>query len=433
MDGGFISTRRVKELEPGSRVRVRGWVYRHRDLGRKVFVVMRDADGILQLVADERYTPREYVEEARRATIESSIVAEGVTSRDPRAPGGVEVKLEKFEIVGLAEDFPIKGGEGIDYLLDIRHLWIRSRKMTAMWRIRQSAFKAFREYFESKGFWEVSPPMLTQAAVEGGATLFKVDFFGKPAYLTQSSQFYLEAMIFSLERVWTLAPSFRAERSRTRRHLYEYWHLEAEEAWAHMEDEMRLVEELVAYTTRRILEERLEELSILKRSTEALEPALETPYPRIRYEEAIRRLQGRGVRIEYGDDLGADEERILTQDFDKPFFITHFPVELKSFYMKPDPQNPREALAFDLLAPEGVGEIVGGSERQDDYEALYKQIESRGYDPRDYQWYLDLRRYGSVPHSGFGLGVERYLMWVTGVDHVRDTIPFPRFRDRIYP
>ncbi|NOZ30743.1 MAG: asparagine--tRNA ligase [Crenarchaeota archaeon] len=423
----------VKELEPGSRVKVRGWVYRHRDLGRKVFIVLRDADGILQLVADEAYTPQKYVEEARNASIESSIIAEGVTARDPRAPGGVELRLERLEIVGPSEDFPIKGGEGIDYLLDIRHLWIRSRKLTAMWRIRQTAFKAFREFFESRGFWEVSPPMLTQAAVEGGATLFKVDFFGKPAYLTQSSQFYLEALIFSLERVWTLAPSFRAERSRTRRHLYEYWHLEAEEAWVGMEGEMKLVEELVAYTTKRILEERLEELSLLKRKTELLEPALKTPYPRIRYEEAIRRLQGKGVKIEYGDDLGADEERLLTEDFDTPFFITHFPMELKSFYMKPDPQNPREALAFDLLAPEGVGEIVGGSERQDDYQALYKQIESRGYNPEDYQWYLDLRKYGSVPHSGFGLGVERFLMWITGVNHVRDTIPFPRFRDRIYP
>jgi len=433
MAAGYVSTRKVKELEPGSRVKVRGWVYRHRDLGRKVFIVLRDADGILQLVADEAYTPQKYVEEARNASIESSIIAEGVTARDPRAPGGVELRLERLEIVGPSVDFPIKGGEGIDYLLDIRHLWIRSRKLTAMWRIRQTAFKAFREFFESRGFWEVSPPMLTQAAVEGGATLFKVDFFGKPAYLTQSSQFYLEALIFSLERVWTLAPSFRAERSRTRRHLYEYWHLEAEEAWVGMEGEMKLVEELVAYTTKRILEERLEELSLLKRKTELLEPALKTPYPRIRYEDAIRRLQGKGVKIEYGDDLGADEERLLTEDFDTPFFITHFPMELKSFYMKPDPQNPREALAFDLLAPEGVGEIVGGSERQDDYQALYKQIESRGYDPEDYQWYLDLRKYGSVPHSGFGLGVERFLMWVTGVNHVRDTIPFPRFRDRIYP
>ncbi|MEB3806419.1 MAG: asparagine--tRNA ligase [Desulfurococcales archaeon] len=433
MADDYLSVKEVKGLEPGSRARVRGWVYRHRDLGRKVFVVLRDSTGILQLVADEEYTPAEYVGEARRATIESSILAEGVVARDPRAPGGVELRLSRFEIIGLAEDFPIKGGEGIDYLLDMRHLWIRSRKLTAVWRIRETVFKAFREFFEQRGFWEVSPPMLTQAAVEGGATLFKVDFFGRPAYLTQSSQFYLEALIFSLERVWTLAPSFRAERSRTRRHLYEYWHLEAEEAWAGMEDEMRLVEDLVAYVTRRVLEDRLEELSLLKRDAESLEPATKTPYPRIRYEDAISRLQAKGVDIVYGDDLGADEERLLTEDFDKPFFITHFPMELKSFYMKPDPENPREALAFDLLAPEGIGEIVGGSERQDDYQELYRQIESRGYDPRDYQWYLDLRRYGSVQHSGFGLGVERYVMWLAGLDHIRDSIPFPRFRDRIYP
>ena len=433
MSGGFLSTRDVKRLEPGSRARVRGWVYRHRDLGKRVFIVLRDSEGILQLVASRDYTPVESLEEARRATIESSIIAEGVVSRDPRAPGGVELRLEKLEIVGLADDFPIKGGEGIDYLLDVRHLWIRSRRLTAVWRIRETAFKAFREFFQARGFWEVSPPILTQAAVEGGATLFKVDFFGKPAYLSQSAQLYLEALIFSLERVWTLAPSFRAERSRTRRHLYEYWHLEAEEAWAHMEDEMRLVEELVAYTTKRILEERLEELSLLKRDTEKLEPATKTPYPRIRYSEAIEILRRKGWSLEYGDDLGADEERALTEEFEKPFFVTHFPMELKSFYMKPDPENPREALAFDLLAPEGVGEIVGGSERQDDYEALKRQIMERGLNPEDYKWYLDLRRYGTVPHSGFGLGVDRYIMWVAGLDHIRDALPFPRFRDRIYP
>jgi len=433
LNSGIVSTRTVKSLEPGSPARVRGWVYRHRDLGKKVFIVLRDSEGILQLVADPAFTPREYVEAAREATIESSIVAEGVVARDPRAPGGAELRLRKLEIVGLADDFPIKGGEGIDYLLDNRHLWIRSRKLTAVWRIRHTALKAFREFFEARGFWEVSPPMLTQAAVEGGATLFKVDFFGRPAYLTQSSQFYLEALIFSLEKVWTLAPSFRAERSRTRRHLYEYWHLEAEEAWAGMEEEMKLVEELVAYTTRRILEERLEELSLLKRNTEKLEASRKPGYPRIRYEEAIRRLREKGLSIEYGDDIGADEERLLTEDYDTPFFITHFPLELKSFYMKPDPQNPREALAFDLLAPEGIGEIVGGSERQEDYNALLRQIKDRGLNPEDYKWYLDLRRYGSVRHSGFGLGVDRYIMWVAGLDHIRDSIPFPRFRDRIYP
>ena len=433
MTTGYLSTRDIKKLAPGSKARVRGWVYRHRDLGKRVFVVVRDSEGILQLVASEEYTPRDSLEAARRATIESSIVAEGRVERDPRAPGGVELRVDKLNIVGLAEDFPIKGGESIDYLLDVRHLWLRSRKLTAIMKIRDTVFKAYREFFESRGFWEVSPPMLTQAAVEGGATLFRVDFFGKEAYLTQSAQLYLEVLIYSLERVWTLAPSFRAERSRTRRHLYEYWHLEAEEAWVDMEGEMRLVEDLVAYTTRKVLEERMEELELLKRDTSRLEESTKPSYPRIRYDEAIEMLRRKGVDVKYGDDLGADEERILTEYFDTPFFITHFPRELKSFYMKPDPNNPREALAFDLLAPEGVGEIVGGSQREDDYDNLLESIKSRGLDPRDYEWYLDLRRYGTVPHSGFGLGVERYIMWVAGLDHIRDSLPFPRFRDRIYP
>ena len=428
----YRTTREVKKLDPGASARVRGWVYRYRDLGRRVFIVLRDSEGILQLVASEE-SGSEVLEEARKASIESSIEAEGVVARDPRAPGGVELRLRNLRVIGRAEDFPIKGGESIDYLLDVRHLWLRSRRLTAVMRIRDTIFNAYRDFFRGRGFWEVSPPMLTQAAVEGGATLFRVDFFGKPAYLTQSAQLYLEVLIFSLERVWTLAPSFRAERSRTRRHLYEYWHLEAEEAWASMEDEMRLVEDLVAYTVKRVLDERLEELELLRRDPERLEASTKTPYPRIRYSEAIEMLRRRGVDIRYGEDLGADEERILTEYYETPFFITHFPFELKSFYMKPDPSNPREALAFDLLAPEGVGEIVGGSQREDDYDALLNTIRDRGLDPRDYEWYLDLRRYGSVPHSGFGLGVERQIMWIAGLDHIRDAIPFPRFRDRIYP
>ncbi|MCE4620057.1 MAG: asparagine--tRNA ligase [Desulfurococcales archaeon] len=429
---GYLYTREVLGLEPGQRARVRGWVYRYRDLGSKVFIVLRDPEGILQLVASEEHSPREVLEEAKRADIEASIEAEGVVARDPRAPGGVELRLDRLRVVGESHDFPIKGGEGIDYLLDNRHLWIRSRKLTLIWRIRHTALRAFREYFEKHGFWEVSPPILTQAAVEGGATLFKVDFFGDTAYLSQSAQLYLEALIYSLEKVWSLTPSFRAERSRTRRHLYEYWHLEAEEAWARMEDEMRTVEELVAYATKRILDERLEELEQLRQRPERLEPATKTPYPRLDYDEAIARLQRKGFDVAFGDDFGADEERALGEDYDTPFFITFFPLKIKAFYMKEDPERPDRARAFDLLVP-GVGEIVGGSEREDDYEKLVQHIKMHGLDPRDYEWYLDLRRYGSVPHSGFGLGVERYLMWITGVDHIRDTIPFPRFRDRLYP
>ncbi len=420
-------------MPEGALVRLRGWVYRWRDLGKRVFIVLRDSEGIIQLVASKKFSPPEVIEVARSAGIESSIVAEGLIHHDKRAPGGTEVHLKRLEIVGESRDFPIKGGEGIDYLLDNRHLWIRSRKLTAIWRLRHKIFEAFREYFNSIKYYEVSPPMLTQAAVEGGATLFKVDFFGKPAYLTQSAQFYLEALIFSLERVWTLAPSFRAERSRTRRHLYEYWHLEAEAAWSRMNDMMGVVEGLVAHTIRKVLDSATEELSIIGRNTEALEPSRKPGYPRITYDEALEILARNGVKIEYGDDLGADEERILTEEFETPFFVTHFPIEIKAFYMKTLESDPSKALAFDLLAPEGIGEIVGGSEREDDYEKLRSRIIERGYNVDDYQWYLDLRRYGSVPHSGFGLGVERLVMWIAGLDHIRDSIPFPRFRERIYP
>ncbi len=429
----LVKTKDALKLGEGARVRLRGWVYRKRDLGGKIFVVLRDSEGILQVVVDRSLAPAEAVADAEKADIEASVEAAGVVARDPRAPGGLELRAQYFKLYGESRDFPIKGGEGIDYLLDVRHLWIRSRRLTAVWRIRHTVLKALREYLEKNGWWEVSPPILTQSAVEGGATLFEVNFFGKKAYLSQSAQFYLEAMIFSLEKVWSLTTSFRAERSRTRRHLYEYWHLEVEQAWAGMEDLMKVGEEMVAYAVDAVLRERLEELSLLKRDTEKLEPARRPGYPRITYDEAIEILKRRGVPIEWGDDLGADEERVLTEEFDRPFFITHFPKHIKSFYMKIDRNRPEVVLGFDLLAPEGYGEIIGGGEREDDYERLYARIVEEGLNPADYQWYLDLRKYGSVQHAGFGLGVDRLVMWIAGLDHIRDSLPFPRFRDRIYP
>ncbi len=429
----LVKTRDALRLGEGARVRLRGWVYRKRDLSGKIFMVIRDSEGVLQVVVDRSLAPAETVAEAERADIEASVEAAGVLAKDPRAPGGLELRAQYFKLHGESRDFPIKGGEGIDYLLDVRHLWIRSRRLTAVWRIRDTVLKALREYLERNGWWEVSPPILTQSAVEGGATLFEVNFFGKMAYLSQSAQFYLEAMIFSLEKVWSLTTSFRAERSRTRRHLYEYWHLEVEQAWAGMEELMKVGEEMVAYAVDAVLRERLEELSLLKRDTEKLEPARKPGYPRITYDEAIEILKRKGVPIEWGDDLGADEERVLTEEFDRPFFITHFPKQIKSFYMKIDRSRPEVVLSFDLLAPEGYGEIIGGSEREDDYERLYARIVEEGLNPADYQWYLDLRRYGSVQHAGFGLGVDRLVMWIAGLDHIRDSLPFPRFRDRIYP
>ena len=417
----------------GKEVRLRGWVYRHRVVGNKIFVVLRDPTGIIQCVLDRSIVGDEVFDEVERLGIESSIEVRGMVRKEPRAPGGYEIHVRYAKVYGVSRDFPIKGGEGIDYLLDNRHLWIRSRKLTTIMKIKHSVLEAGREYFLRNGWWEVTPPILTASACEGGATLFELKYFERKAYLSQSAQLYLEALIYSLEKVWSLTPSFRAEKSRTRRHLAEYWHLEAEAAWYTMDDMMKVSEELVAYIVSKVLEKNKNELEFLKRDLTILKNAVETPYPRIEYDEAIEILQKRGVAIEWGDDLGADEERELTKEFDRPFFITHFPREIKPFYMKLDRDRPDVVLGFDLLAPEGYGEIIGGGEREDDYNKLLQRIIDEGYTVDDYKWYLDLRKYGSVPHSGFGLGVERVVMWIAGLDHIRDAIPFPRFRGRIYP
>jgi len=411
---------------------LRGWVHRKMFVGGKVFIVLRDSTDIIQCVIDRSVVNPDTWAKAEKITRESSCVVEGVISKEPRAPGGYEVKVSRLSIVGLSEWFPIRGREGVDYLLDHRHLWIRARKMQAILKVKHTVLKAGREYFLKNGWWEVTPPILTGSACESGATQFEVKYFDQKAYLSQSAQLYLEALIYALGKVWSLTPSFRAEKSRTRRHLAEYWHLEAEAAWYGMEDMMRVVEELVSYIVMKVLEERESELKFLSRDVKPLERA-EPPYPRIKYDEAIEILQKKGINIKWGDDLGADEERVLTYEFDKPFFITHFPKEIKAFYMKLDPKDPRVVLGFDLLAPEGYGEIVGGSVREDDYKTLYNRIIEVGLNPKEYEWYLDLRKYGTVPHSGFGLGIERLVMWVAGLDHIRDAIPFPRFRERLYP
>lgn len=434
MSADFVSIKSIfGEGVEGREVRVRGWVYRKRVVGKKAFVVLRDASGVVQCVVEKEGVDERTWSQVEEAGIESAVKVAGVVRRDARAPGGYEIRVRRFELVSKAEDFPIKGGEGVDYLLDLRHLWLRSRKLTAVMKIKHTVLKALREYYLERGWWEVTPPILTTSAVEGGATLFPVDFFGEKAYLSQSAQLYLEVLVFSLEKVWALTPSFRAERSRTRRHLYEYWHFEAEAAWMGFEDMMKVVEDTVAHVVRRVLEENGEELSILGRDVGALEKALATPYPRITYDEALEILKRKGMSVRWGDDLGADEERVLTECFETPFFITHFPKQVKSFYMKVDRSRPDVVLGFDLLAPEGYGEVVGGSEREDDYERLLGRILEEGLNPREYSWYLDLRRYGSVPHSGYGLGVERLVMWIAGLEHIRDATPFPRFRDRLYP
>jgi len=417
----------------GLRVCIRGWIYRRSVVGKKAFVRLRDSTGVIQVVVDASRLGEKLVGELKDIGLEASVIACGLVRESKRAPGGFEIEADYFTIIGYSRDFPIKGGEGVDYLMDNRHLWIRSPRYSKIFRIKHTVLTAGREYFIKNGYWEVTPPILTASACEGGATLFPVDYFGTKAYLSQSAQLYLEALVYVLEKVFSLTPSFRAERSRTRRHLTEYWHLEPEAAWHSMEDMMRVAEELVAYIVERVLEERRRELEDLGRDINTLKKSLNTPYPRVKYDEAIEILQKKGINVKWGDDLGADEERVLTMEFETPFFLTHFPKSVKSFYMKIDRSRPDVVLGFDLLAPEGYGEIIGGGEREDDYNTLYQRILEQGLNPEDYKWYLDLRRYGSVPHSGFGLGIERAVMWIAGLDHIREAIPFPRYRERIYP
>jgi len=420
----------LKYCEDGDIVQVRGWVYRKREFRDKVFIVIRDGEGIIQAVFSG-----DLAEEARKLNIESSIIIEGIVKNEPRAPGGKEIHVTKILWYFIGEPFPINVSAAqtdSEYLLDVRHLWIRSRKMWAILRIRHTVFQAIHEYFRKNGFYEVQCPIFVSAAVEGGATLFPVQYFDRKVYLTQSAQFYLEAMIFTLEKVYTIAPSFRAEPSRTRRHLTEFWHAEAEMAWAHMEDVMKVSEELVSHIVRKVLDERIEELSILKRDIEKLEN-VKPPFPRVQYDEAIEILKNRGLNVEWGSDLGADEERVLMEYFDVPIHLYGFPEHIKAFYHKNDPNDPKRTLSVDVLAPEGYGEIIGGGERIEDPEMLIEKIKRFGLNPEDYQWYIDLRRYGSVPHAGFGLGVDRLVMWICGLDHIRDAIPFPRDIRRVKP
>ena len=430
MEGEFLKVADALRMPQGTKVKLRGWVYRRRDLGGKAFVVLRDSTGILQCVF-EPGSPG--FEQAARVTVESSVIVSGVLRDDPRAPGGKEVKGEELTIVGLAENFPIRRDVSKEFLLDVRHLAVRSRKLTAVMKIRHTIFGAVHEYFRSNGYYEVQAPMFVSAAVEGGATLFPVEYVdGSRVYLTQSSQFYLEALIYSLEKVYTVAPSFRAEKSRTRRHLTEFWHAEAEVAWAGLEDILRVEEELIAHVVERVLERNKAELELLGRDLEPLRNVV-PPFPRVSYDKAIELLQSRGLNVKWGDDLGADEERALTEFFDKPFFLYGFPEQVKAFYHRNDPSRPEITLSADLLAPEGYGEIIGGGERIYDANELVEKIKRFGLEPKDYQWYIDLRRYGTVPHAGFGLGMDRLVMWIAGLDHIVDSLPFPRTVTRTYP
>ena len=417
----------------GKRVRTRGWIYRTRHKGKMVFTVIRDSSGIIQatLFKGDMESEDDF-NDAKKALVESSVEVEGILVEEPRAPGGYEIQVRRFHVIHFAEIFPITKDQSEEFLMDKRHLWVRSRRLTAIAKIKHSLFKAAREWFDEQGFYEVTPPILTGSAAEGGATLFEVKYFGDKAYLSQSAQLYLEAMIFSLENVYSITPSFRAEKSRTRKHLTEFWHLEAEEAWTGLEGNMKIQEELLSHIARRVAEWNPKELEFLGRDPADLKK-IETPFPRYRYSEALDNLRKKGVELEWGDDFGAPEERKLTEDEELPIFVTHWPKEAKAFYMRWDPEDTKVVLNNDMLAPEGYGEIFGASERETDVGHLIERLKAEDASIEDYDWYLDLRRYGSVQHSGFGMGVERVVAWLSKAEHIRETIPFPRTPSRIRP
>jgi asparaginyl-tRNA synthetase len=434
MESKVMSIKDVFSLSEGTEVTIRGWVYRKRELRDKIFLVIRDGSGIIQTVVDK--SNQQVAGVASKLNIESSVVLTGTVRREPRAPGGSEIHVRRIDWYYVGEAFPINEDAAkadSEYLLDVRHLWIRSRRMWAVLRVRHTVFGAIHEFFRSRGYYEVQGPMFVSAAVEGGATLFPVKYFDREGvYLTQSSQFYLEVMIYALEKVYTIAPSFRAEPSRTRRHLTEFWHAEAEEAWLQFDGLLNLLEDLITHVVDKVLEERQDELKLLNRDVKVLEN-VKPPFYRVSYDEAIGILQGKGLKIRWGDDIGADEERVLTLQFDKPILLHHFPEQVKAFYHRNDPAKPETTLSVDVLAPEGYGEVIGGGERIYDYEELLSKIKRFGLRPEDYDWYLDLRRFGSVPHAGFGLGIDRLVMWICGLDHIRDAVPFPRDIRRIKP
>lgn len=418
--------------DPGDQATLRGWIFRTRSSGRIAFITVRDSTGIIQVTVRKGTLPDEDFEAAMEAPIESSVIIKGALSSDERAPGGMELRAAAFHVVGDAAPFPITEYQSEELLLDNRHLWVRSRKQNAIMKVKASILEGARDWLQDNDFLEVSPPIFTTNACEGGTTLFRLDYFGRDVFLSQSAQMYLEALCFSLDRVYSLTPSFRAEKSRTPRHLIEYWHLELEEAWVDNDGNMEIQEQLVTAMVERVLEDRLEELELLERDTEPLRE-IQPPFRRMTYSQALEALRDSGVEMDRGDDLGTREERLLTEDSLVPIFITSFPKACKAFYMKEDPDDPSLYKCSDLLAPEGYGEIIGGSERETDLEMMLGRMREEGVPIEPYEWYLDLRRFGSVPHSGFGLGVERVVRWICGLEHIRDAIPFPRTVTRVYP
>jgi asparaginyl-tRNA synthetase len=415
-------------------VTLKGWLYNKRSSGKIRFLVLRDGTGIVQCVMVKGNMSEDAFALFDQITQESSIAITGKVKKEERAPGGYEIELSDLKLIALAKEYPITPKEhGVDFLMDHRHLWLRSLRQHAILRIRHQIIKAVREFFDNRGFVLLDAPIFTPAACEGTSTLFETEYFdlGK-AYLTQSGQLYGEAGAMALGKVYVFGPTFRAEKSKTRRHLTEFWMVEPEVAFNDLNDNMELAEEFLEHVVSSVLKHRTAELKTLERNTKFLEN-VKKPLPRISYAEAVAILKRKNVAFEDGNDFGGADETVISEEFDRPVIVHRYPAKIKAFYMKRDPQNPDLALAMDVLAPEGYGEIIGGSQREDDFDLLLGRIHEHGLPQSAFEWYLDLRRFGSVPHAGFGLGIERTVSWICGLDHVRETIPFPRMIYRLTP
>ena len=426
----------IKEIAShvGKEVKLGGWLYNKRSSGKIQFLQLRDGTGFIQGVLVKSQVAPEVWDAAKQLTQESSLYIWGTVREDERAPGGFELDVTNIEVIQVAEEYPIaKKEHGVDFLLDHRHLWIRSPRQRAILTIRAEIIKALQQYLNDEGFTLVDPPVLTPSSCEGTTNLFHTKYFDEDAYLTQSGQLYMEAAAMTLRKVYSFGPTFRAEKSKTRRHLIEFWMIEPEMAFVEHEESLKIQENMVAHVVRHVLDNCEAELKILGRDISRLEKVT-APFPRITYDEAVELLHKEGFSdFEWGEDFGAPHETKIAESFEKPVFITHYPTEIKAFYMKPDPNRPEVVLCADLIAPEGYGEIIGGSQRIDDPELMRQRYEEHNLPKEAYQWYMDLRKYGSVPHSGFGLGLERTVAWICGLDHVRETIPFPRMLNRLYP
>lgn len=428
-----LSMIRDVDQHKDSEVRIGCWLHNKRSSGKIQFLQLRDGSGFIQAVVVKSDVPEEVWEAAGKLTQESSLYVTGTVREDARSKSGYELTVTGIEVIQISTDYPITPKEhGVDYLMDHRHLWIRSPRQRAILVIRAQIIRAIQQFFDERGFHLVDPPILTPSSCEGTTNLFHTKYFDEDAFLTQSGQLYMEAAAMALGRVYSFGPTFRAEKSKTRRHLIEFWMIEPEMAFVTHDDNLEVQEQFVSHIVQSILANCGKELEVLERDTSKLKN-IQAPFPRITYDEAIRFLQKNGHEIEWGEDFGAPHETAIAENYDKPVFITHYPTEIKAFYMKPDPNRPEVVLCADMIAPEGYGEIIGGSQRIDDPELMEERFTEHELSKEAYQWYLDLRKYGTVPHSGFGLGLERTVAWICGLDHVRETIPFPRLLYRLYP